>query len=118
MDWKEISGNWVLIPRHPSALCISLGSLLSQQHLAHRWLLEQLAAQGYAVVATPFVNTLEHAVIAQSVLQSFESAILNYTQQVFSASAICQFTDWDTAWAANSTYSSAASSRNERAGNI
>jgi len=79
---------------------------MQQHQLTYRWLLEQLAAQGYAVVATPFVNTLEHAVIAQSVLQrKCDPCYL----QVFSG-AICQFTDWDTAWAANSTYSSAASS--------
>jgi len=44
-----------------------------------------------------FVNTLEHAAIAQSVLQSFESALLNYMQQLFYASAIFPSTDWDTA---------------------
>lgn len=77
MDWKEISGNWVLIPRHPIGIVHFLGGafVAAAPQLTYRWLLEQLAAQGYAVVATPFVNTLEHAVIAQSVLQSFESAI-------------------------------------------
>jgi len=54
---------------------VHFGWLAVHLQLTYRWLLEQLAAQGYAVVATPFVNTLEHAVIAQSVLQSFESAI-------------------------------------------
>lgn len=43
--------------------------------LTYRWLLEQLADHGYVVVATPFVNTLDHTAIAKSVLQSFEGAI-------------------------------------------
>jgi hypothetical protein len=78
MDWQEISGNWVLIPRHPIGIVHFLGGafVATAPQLTYRWLLEQLAARGYAVVATPFVNTLEHAAIAQSVLQSFESAIV------------------------------------------
>jgi len=48
MDWQEISGNWVLIPRHP-ILYISLGALAAAPQLTYRWLLEQLAAQGYAL---------------------------------------------------------------------
>lgn len=77
MDWKEISGNWVLIPRHPIGIVHFLGGafVAAAPQLTYRWLLEQLAAKNYAVVATPFVNTLDHAAIAQSVLQSFESAI-------------------------------------------
>lgn len=74
MEWKEISGNWVLIPQHPSAIIHFLGGafVAAAPHLTYRWLLEQLASKGYAVVATPFVNTLDHAAIAKSVLQSFE----------------------------------------------
>lgn len=41
-------------------------------HLTYRWLLENLANHGYVVIATPFVNTLDHEAIAQSVLKSFE----------------------------------------------
>lgn len=77
MDWQEISGNWVLIPRHPIAIVHFLGGafVAAAPQLTYRWLLEELAAKNYAVIATPFVNTLEHTAIAQSVLQSFESAI-------------------------------------------
>lgn len=75
--WQEISGNWVLIPRHPIGIVHFLGGafVAAAPQLTYRWLLEQLAEKNYAVVATPFVNTLDHAAIAQSVLQSFESAI-------------------------------------------
>lgn len=77
MDWKEVSGNWVLIPRHPVGIVHFLGGafVAAAPQLTYRWLLEQLAAKHYAVVATPFVNTLDHAAIAQSVLQSFEGVI-------------------------------------------
>jgi len=74
MEWKEISSNWVLIPRHPIGIVHFLGGafVAAAPQLTYRWLLEQVAAQGYVVVATPFVNTLDHALIAKSVLQSFE----------------------------------------------
>lgn len=77
MDWKEISDNWVLIPPHPKGIVHFLGGafVAAAPQVTYRWLLEQVAERGYAVVATPFVNTLDHAVIAESVLQSFESAI-------------------------------------------
>jgi len=77
MNWQEISGNWVLIPRHPIAIVHFLGGafVAAAPQLTYRWLLENLAAQGYVVVATPFVNTLDHAAIAKSVWQSFERTL-------------------------------------------
>ncbi len=77
MDWQEISGNWVLVPPHPAGIVHFLGGafVATAPQLTYRWLLEQIAKQGYIVVATPFVNTLDHSAIALSVLQSFERAI-------------------------------------------
>ena len=77
MDWQEISGNWVLIPQHPIGIVHFLGGafVATAPQLTYRWLLEQLAEQNYAVVATPFINTLDHAAIARTVLNSFENAI-------------------------------------------
>jgi len=77
MNWQEISGNWVLIPRHPIGIVHFLGGafVATAPQLTYRWLLEQLADKHYAIVATPFVNTLDHTAIAKSVLQSFESGI-------------------------------------------
>ena len=74
MNWQEISGNWVLIPRHPVGAIHFLGGafVATAPHLTYRWLLENLANHGYVVIATPFVNTLDHEAIAQSVLKSFE----------------------------------------------
>lgn len=77
MDWQEISGNWVLIPDRPIAVIHFLGGafVATAPQLTYRRLLEFLAEQGYLVVATPFVNTFDHAEIAKSVLMSFEKAL-------------------------------------------
>jgi len=77
MDWKEIRGNWVLIPHNPIGIIHFLGGafVATAPHLTYRWLLEQLASKGYLVIATPFVNTLDHIAIAQSVLRNFERTL-------------------------------------------
>ncbi|MGC9524663.1 MAG: DUF1350 family protein [Limnospira sp.] len=77
MDWLEISDNWVLIPPQPKGIVHFLGGafVASAPHLTYRWLLEQVARQGYAVVATPFVNTLDHGTIARDVLWTFEDGL-------------------------------------------
>jgi Protein of unknown function (DUF1350) len=77
MDWQEICGNWILIPRQPKAIVHFLGGafVATAPHLTYRLILEQLGRRGYVVVATPFVNTLDHIAIAQSVLDSFEYAL-------------------------------------------
>ncbi|MBC5796476.1 DUF1350 family protein [Sphaerospermopsis sp. LEGE 00249] len=86
MDWKEIRGNWVIIPRHPIGIIHFLGGafVATAPHLTYRWLLEQLAAKGYVVVATPFVNTLDHQAIAESVLLNFERTLerLHYSGEL------------------------------------
>ncbi|WP_414753396.1 DUF1350 family protein [Anabaena sp. CCY 9910] len=77
MDWKEIRGNWVLVPRNPVGIIHFLGGafVATAPHLTYRWLLEQLGNKGYVVIATPFVNTLDHIAIADSVLLNFERTI-------------------------------------------
>ncbi len=77
MEWQENSGNWVLIPSHPKAVIHFLGGafIATAPHVTYRWLLEILANQGYAVIATPFVNTLDHLAMAKNVLSSFENCL-------------------------------------------
>ncbi|MBD2567529.1 DUF1350 family protein [Anabaena lutea] len=77
MDWKEIRGNWVVIPRNPIGIIHFLGGafVATAPHLTYRWLLEQFAEKGYVVIATPFINTLDHSAIAQSVLLNFERTL-------------------------------------------
>jgi hypothetical protein len=77
MNWQEISGNWVLIPRQPIGIVHFLGGafVATAPNITYRWLLEQLGKAGYAVIATPFVNTLDHGAIARSVLNRFENIL-------------------------------------------
>jgi Protein of unknown function (DUF1350) len=77
MDWQEISGNWVLVPDRPVAIIHFLGGafVATAPQLTYRRLLEYLAAQGYAIVATPFVNTFDHVDIARSMLRTFDAAL-------------------------------------------
>jgi Protein of unknown function (DUF1350) len=77
MDWKEIKGNWVLLPQNPIGIIHFLGGafVATAPHLTYRTLLEHLAEKGYVVIATPFVNTLDHLAIAQTVLLNFERVL-------------------------------------------
>jgi hypothetical protein len=77
MDWQEVSGCWVLIPPRPSAIVHFLGGafVAAAPQVTYRWLLEQLGRQGYAIIATPFVNTLDHGAIARDVLNRFETTL-------------------------------------------
>lgn len=77
MDWQEISGNWALIPKRPIAIVHFLGGafVAAAPQITYRLLLEYLGRQGYAVIATPFVNTLDHTAIAKDVLQNFDRTL-------------------------------------------
>ncbi len=77
MNWKEIRGNWVLIPSNPIGIIHFLGGafVATLPHLTYRCLLEHLADQGYVIIATPFVNSLDHTAIAKSVLIKFERSL-------------------------------------------
>ncbi|MEB3358333.1 MAG: DUF1350 family protein [Synechococcales bacterium] len=82
MDWQAISGNWLLVPSRPRAIVHFLGGafVAGAPQITYRLLLEHLAHQGYAVVATPFINTMDHVAIARSTLLAFEGA-LDYLQE-------------------------------------
>jgi hypothetical protein len=77
MDWQELYGNWVLIPDRPKAIIHFLGGafVATAPQVTYRRLLERLAAEGYGVVATPFVNTFDHTAIAQTVYRNFNRAL-------------------------------------------
>ncbi|WP_310416266.1 DUF1350 family protein [Chamaesiphon sp. OTE_8_metabat_110] len=77
MDWQEISGNWVYIPRQPRAVIHFLGGafVAAAPHLTYRLLLEDLGKQGYATIATPFINTFDHRAIACDVYNRFEDTL-------------------------------------------
>lgn len=77
LDWQEVSGNWLWVPPRPKAIIHFLGGafVAAAPHITYRWLLEQLGRQGYAIAATPFVNTFDHATIAKEVLITFEQGL-------------------------------------------
>ncbi len=77
MDWQEISSNWVYIPRQPRAVVHFLGGafVAAAPQITYRLLLEDLAKQGYAIIATPFINTFDHRSIASQVYNSFEDTL-------------------------------------------
>jgi hypothetical protein len=77
MNWQEISGNWVYVPRNPRGIVHFLGGafLATAPHVTYKLLLENLAKQGYAIVATPFLNTFDHRAIADDVYDRFEAAL-------------------------------------------
>ncbi|MBE9128039.1 MULTISPECIES: DUF1350 family protein [unclassified Coleofasciculus] len=77
MDWQELYGSWVLIPPRPTGIVHFLGGafVATAPQLTYRWLLEQLGRQGYAVIATPFINTFDHVAIAREVLNRFETTL-------------------------------------------
>jgi Protein of unknown function (DUF1350) len=77
MDWQELYGNWILVPARPIAIIHFLGGafVATAPQLTYRRLLERLALEGYAIVATPFVNTFDHSAIAQTVYRNFDRAL-------------------------------------------
>ncbi len=77
MDWQDVRGNWVLMPKRPVGIIHFLGGafVAAIPQVTYRLLLEELHQQHYAVIATPFVNTLDHFAIADTILLSFERTL-------------------------------------------
>lgn len=84
MNWQDVLGNWILVPPQPVGIIHFLGGafVAAAPHLTYRWLLENLARQGYIIVATPFVNRFEHGAIATEVLETFEQGLYYLERQV------------------------------------
>lgn len=78
MEWQEFSGIWVYLPaREILGIVHFLGGafVATAPQISYRSLLEQIGEAGYAVIATPFLNTLDHLAIARAVLNRFESTL-------------------------------------------
>ena len=82
MNWQDVAGNWVLIPRRPIALVHFLGAafVATAPQVTYRRLLESLAQRGYAIIATPFVTVTDHRAIAQNCLEKLEHALVQLHQ--------------------------------------
>lgn len=78
MEWLEISGSWVYLPRQDiKGIIHFLGGafVATAPHVSYRSILEDLCQAGYAVIATPFLNTFDHFAIAREVLNRFETVL-------------------------------------------
>ena len=78
MEWQEISGNWIYLPEtEVEGIIHFLGGafVATAPHVSYRSILEQLCEAGYAIVATPFLNTFDHFAIAREVLNRFETVL-------------------------------------------
>ena len=78
MEWLEISGSWVYLPRQQvKGIIHFLGGafVATAPHVSYRSILEDLCQAGYAVIATPFLNTFDHFAIAREVLNRFETVL-------------------------------------------
>ena len=75
--WIDINENWVLIPQRPIGIVHFLGGAFigAAPHILYRWLLEEIAKQGYVIITTAFINTFDHHEIAQSVLTRFNRTL-------------------------------------------
>lgn len=90
MEWREVYGNWVLVPPRPTAIVHFLGGafVASAPQVTYRSLLEFLASQGFVIVATPFVNTLDHTTIAQRVMRLSNLALEHLQEEVLRRRAL------------------------------
>ena len=84
IHWQVISGNWVLLPRRPIAIIHFLGGafVATTPQLTYRRLLEFLADQGYAIVATPFTPDFDHFYLAQTTLNQLEQTLTHLSQSL------------------------------------
>jgi hypothetical protein len=75
LSWEEVAGNSVLLPSQPKGLIHFLGGafVATAPQITYSWLLESLAEAGYGIIATPFLNDLNHNAIAQRALNRFET---------------------------------------------
>lgn len=76
MTWQEFSGGSVYLPPQEIVGIVHfLGGafVATAPQLSYRSFLEQIGSAGFAIVATPFLNTFDHLTIAKEVLNRFES---------------------------------------------
>ncbi len=77
--WQAMGQNWVLLPQRQAATAVIhfVGGAFvgAAPQLSYSKLLEAIANQGYAIIATPFINTLDHKAIATTVLNQFENTL-------------------------------------------
>jgi hypothetical protein len=83
MTWQYLVANWICLPRHPIGIIHFLGGAFvgAAPQLAYGKLLEALVDKGFAVIATPFINTFDHGAIAETALNQFEDCVESLYEQ-------------------------------------
>jgi len=77
-DWELVGGNYLLKPKleqgPPRALIHFLGGAIvgAAPHVSYRYVLEELAQEGYLVVATPYQLSFDHLETCDAILTKFE----------------------------------------------
>ncbi len=76
MNWQQIAGNWVLLPRRPIAVIHFLGGAFigGAPQTTYRRFLESLCEQGYAVIATTFDTVVDHFGVVHDIATKFAAA--------------------------------------------
>jgi hypothetical protein len=79
MGWQQLSNCWVYQPETTDyqGIIHFLGGAFvgTTPQLTYRWLLEEIGKAGFVIVATPFLNTLDHQAIARKTLNQFQRII-------------------------------------------
>jgi len=77
-QWEEMEGNYILRPPtdfgQPRALLHFLGGALvgAAPDITYRYVLEELAQEGYLIVATPYNLSFDHLQTCDAVIRKFE----------------------------------------------
>lgn len=102
MNWRPVGQNWVLLPRRPVAVIHFLGGAFvgAAPQFSYGKLLEFLAAQGYVIIATPFINTLDHQRSPPQCSTNLRRPWSNSTG-LESFKGVCPFMGWATVWGAS-----------------
>lgn len=82
MEWDEYKGAWLLRPSRALGIIHFVGGafVAAAPQVTYRRLLEFLAKNNYVVIATPFLNTLDHTTLAAQALRQFNTG-LDYLEQ-------------------------------------
>ncbi len=77
MDWQEYKGAWLLTPGRARGVIHFVGGafVAAAPQITYRRLLEFFVKHQYAVVATPFLSTLDHAGLAAQCLSQFNRGL-------------------------------------------
>lgn len=82
MEWWERHGCWLLTPPQPKGIIHFLGGafVATAPQVTYSRLLTALAQDGFLIIATPFINTVDHRAIATEIYWKLQRT-LRYLQE-------------------------------------